>query len=205
MTEQQTVSILSSLRVAYPYFYRNITPNDIALTVRAWQEVFQNEPFELVEIAVKNLLETHTDYPPNIGHIKQKMREITATATDEPTNEDLWLKLKRAAENGLYGAKEEFEKLPPILQRFLGSPGQLRDYAMMDSERFNTVTKGQFLKQIEVERERERYRKSIPPATLELLRTVAAGMALPESASVDHETRMEQVYRATGDWWEKST
>lgn len=162
MTQKETAQILALLNAAYPAFYGKYSADEIKGIVNLWAEMFAEDDFGLVKYALKDLIATHTGYPPDIAALKAKIKSIVQAATDKPTHEELWQMLKAATSNGFYGAKQEFEKLPPVLQRYVGSPATLREYAMIDSDTFNTVNHGQFLKQIKIIEEREEYSNSMP-------------------------------------------
>ena len=59
--------------------------------------------------------------------------------------------------------------MPPILKRYLGVPETLAEFGKMEESTFNTVAKGQFLKQIGSIRERERFDLQTPSEVKALL------------------------------------
>ena len=162
MTREEVTNMLRLLKVTYPAFYSKMKRNDLILIVDMWSEMFKDDDANIVKYALKELIATHNGYPPDIAALKNKIKEICLTASGEPTNEELWLMLKKAVSNGYYGAKEEFEKLPPVLKRYVGSPHTLTELACIESDTFDTVTHGQFLKQINAIKEREEYSKRMP-------------------------------------------
>ena len=162
MTREEVTNMLRLLKVTYPAFYSKMKRNDLILIVDMWSEMFKDDDANIVKYALKELVATHSGYPPDIAALKNKIKEICLTASGEPTNEELWLMLKKAVSNGYYGAKEEFEKLPPVLKRYVGSPHTLTELACIESDTFDTVTHGQFLKQINAIKEREEYSKRMP-------------------------------------------
>jgi len=162
LTQNETAQILALLNAAYPAFYSKYSEYEISGIVNLWTEMFADDDFGVVKYALKELIATHTGFPPDIAALKAKINSIVQAATDKPTHEELWHMLKAATKNSIYGAQQEFEKLPPVLKRFVGSPSSLREYAMIDPDTFNTVTRGQFLKQIKVIEEREEYSRSLP-------------------------------------------
>lgn len=162
MNRLETLEMLALLRAAYPAFYSRLSPGDMRSVEVLWCEMFAGDDIAVVKYSLHKLIESHSGYPPDIAAVKQKIRELTAAVTGEPTDEELWGLLRRAVANGLYGAKEEFEKLPAVLKTFLGSPSTLTEYAMIDSDTFNTVTHGQFLKQIPSVKSRADYRETMP-------------------------------------------
>lgn len=162
MTREETSQMLTILKAAYPTFYRNMSQKEAMATLNLWAEMFAGDDVTVVKFALHRLIETHTGFPPDIAEVKTHIRMLVLASTGEPTDEELWRMLRRAAANGLYGSSEEFERLPPVLQRYCGSPSALRDMAVMDEKTLDTVSKGQFLKQITVIRERQEYRDSLP-------------------------------------------
>jgi hypothetical protein len=168
VTREETLKVLSLLREAYPFFYSKTA--DIEPAVNLWHAIFSDDDSRLVAKAVMELISTHAGYPPDIATVKNKIRALISSVSGEDTDEELWHRLKRALSNGLYGAAEEFEKLPTVLKRYAGSPSTLRDMAEIDTETLNTVVHGQFLKQIAAVRERERAAASLSEPEKELIR-----------------------------------
>ncbi len=165
--------MLTLLRIAYPNFYRQMKAEDGVLTLGLWSEAFCDDDVNVVKFALKELIATHTGFPPDIAAVKERIRAMQSAVSGDPSDEQLWQILKRAAENGYYGAREEFDALPPVLQSYCGSPSALRDMAMIPAETLNTVTRGQFLKQIRIHRERDDFGRRLPEAARAAL--MAAG------------------------------
>ena len=162
MTRGETLQILSLLRASYPAFYSKFGKQELENIVSLWTEMFEDDDFRIVKYALKDLIATHTGYPPDIAALKNKIKEICSASLNEPTDEELWIRLKKAIGNGLYGAKQEFDKLPPVLQRYCGSPATLRELAVVSEDVLNTVNHGQFLKQIKIIKDREEYAAKLP-------------------------------------------
>ena len=187
MTIDETLQILSLLRASYPLFYSKFKKAELESIASLWAEMFEHDDFNITKYALKELIATHTGFPPDIAALKNKIKEIVSAATEEPTNEELWQKLKKAAGNGYYGAQKEFDNLPPVLQRYLGSPNALRELAMVEVDTLNTVVHGQFLKQIGIIKEREEYERNMP-AELKMLIS-SAHKALPNKSGLMIEGR----------------
>lgn len=167
MTREETTSVLKILKVSYPAFYSKFSRDDMVAVLDLWTEMFADDDIRVVKVALFKLIETHKGYPPDIAALKEKIRELVVAATGELTDEELWQMLRKAASNGYYGAREEFDRLPRVVQRYLGSPSALRDLAVLDEKTLNTVTKGQFLKQIVSLRERQEFADSLPEGVKE--------------------------------------
>ena len=171
MTREETSACLKILRLAYPTFYSRMRIADMRDTLDLWATIFVDDDPRIVTHAIRDLIQTHTGFPPEIADVKQKIREIVSAVTGAQTDEELWLTLIDATKNGYYGAEEEFQKLPPVVKRWCASPSRLRDLSHVDTEVLNTVVHGQFLKQITAMREQEEYKARLP---LELQEYIAS-------------------------------
>lgn len=143
MNRQEVVAVLAVLKTAYPGFYRNTNRADAQAAVDLWLDLFADDPAPLVGAAVKALIATdEKGYPPHIGAVKAKLRQLSAPARD--TEAEAWGKVLKAISRGLYDSGPEFQALPPDLQRLVGSPRQLREWAMLDSDTVNSVVASNF-------------------------------------------------------------
>lgn len=173
MTRQETAEVLAVLKTAYPAFYSQKRREELNAVLDLWTHMFAAEPVEAVKIALVELIAEHSGFPPDIAAVKKKLRNMVRAVTGEPTDEELWQIYCDAASHCLYRERAAFDQLPPILQKYAGSPSALVEHAKMDSETFRTVVKGQFLKQIPVLREREEYRNRLPENVKQLLGSLA--------------------------------
>lgn len=177
MTRDEVIAILGIMRTAYPRFYANMKKDELLQTVDLWFEMFKGDNPLLVTNAVKKLI-TELEFPPTIADVKKSMYSLTDRSE---TSIELWNRFLKAASRSCYNSVEEYEKLPDILKKFVGSPMQLKDYAMMDSDTVNSVIKGQFLKHIEILKQREKEEKMMLPGVRDLINQLALG---DEKASV---------------------
>lgn len=143
MDRQETMKILSVLRGAYPAFYRDTSRQEAEAIVNLWAGMFAEDDYQLVAAAVKALIVADKKgFPPVIGQVKEYIRKLTAP--EEMTEQEAWALVSKAIRNGTWGAKEEFEALPPQIQRIVGSPTQLSDWAKMDSDSVHSVVASNF-------------------------------------------------------------
>lgn len=171
MTRQETGAIMDILATAYPRFYSGREAPDPAKTLNLWAAMFAGEPVELVAAAVKcYIAEDDKGYPPHIGAIKNAVYRLQSHA--EPDEAEVWERIRRAIANSAYGAAEEFAALPEPLQRLVGSPGQLRDWAMMDSAAVSGVVASNVQRAWRARRESRRREMLLPE---EVRRALAGG------------------------------
>ena len=162
MNKQETIKTLSVLKAAYPMFYSKQTKNDLEITVTLWETIFKNDSYEVVMIALNALITKHSGFPPDIAALRKQIDDMTLAAIGDPTDEELWRMLTEAVLMGWNRTHEAFDQLPPILKRYVGAPETLAEFGKMDETAFNTVAKGQFLKQIGSIRDRERFEEQTP-------------------------------------------
>lgn len=165
MNKIETTKILAVLKAFYPNFYKDVD-TEFENVVVLWNDMFKDCDYKLVAIAIKELVNTF-QYPPTIADIKNKMYELTNV--NDISSTDLWDKLLKAIRNGNYGAEKEFEELPEIVKEYVKNPAQLREMASMSSDVIHSVVKGQFLKQIESLKERNKNRNMMLLETRKVL------------------------------------
>ncbi len=192
MTREDTTSVLTILKVTYPSFYAKFSRDEMFAIVDLWSEMFRDDDVNIVKYALKELISTHSGFPPDIAKLKSKMNEISEVATGNNTDEELWQILKKAVSNGYYGSEEEFEKLPKALKRYCGTARTLRELAEIDADTFNTVNHGQFLKQISNIRKREEFSERMPEAVKDYI--TSATKNLDETSLIEnHNDRKDEV------------
>ena len=146
MTRDETTMILGILKAAYPNFYKDMKTQELTAIIDLWEEMFESEDVNMVKQAVKDLINS-SQYPPTIADIKDKLLDLKRVKEDLT---EAWNVLLKAIGSGIYNSEEGFESLTPIGKKFIRTPHQLRELAMMDSETINSVVKGQFFKQAEI-------------------------------------------------------
>lgn len=189
MTRQETGIIMDILSAAYPRFYSGPDAPDMRSVINLWAEMFAREDVALVAAAVKSIIEgDEGGFPPNIGQVKAKMRLLTGT--EDMTEAEAWNQIARAVRNGIYGANEEFQRLTPLLQRIVGSPAQLREWAMMDSRTLHSVVASNFQRSYRTAALREREMEKLPPEVRTMVqRMEAKGARLPGSGGAEKPSR----------------
>lgn len=175
MTREETIKILAVLRAAYPRFYAGMGKAELENIVSLWQGSFA-EPYSMVSASVKILIESdEKGFPPVIGQVKAKIRLLTQR--EDMTEAEAWSMVSKAVRNGLYGSAEEFDKLPPPLQKLVGSPSQLRERAMMDSETVNSVVASNFQRSYKVIAAREAEVAKLPEDVRQLVGLLGGSMS----------------------------
>lgn len=175
MTREETKAILAILKAGYPNFYKDMTKEDATNTINLWTTMFADDPAQVVTEAVKSLMCT-LKFPPTIADVKEKIALITQPPT--MTEMEAWQMVKSAI--SYYNAAETFERLPPILRRIVGSPNQLREWALMDNETVNSVVQSNFMRSYKVVAAREKEHAMLPESTRQMIAGLTERMALTD-------------------------
>lgn len=179
MTREETRDLLAVLQWAYPHAYRGMSKIDADATVALWAELFKDDPAEEVAVAVKALIATReVGYAPTIGEVKERLRRLRNPGG--LSEAQAWALVSRACGNGIYGAEREFQKLPPEIQRVVGSPQQLREWAMTDASALQTVVASNFQRAYRATQERERESAMLPAELRQAIGGMTERWMLPE-------------------------
>ena len=163
MTESEIGRLVYGVRNAYPRFYAKMGAEDFKGMMLAWSMVLGEYEFQLVAQAVKLYLSSDvTGFPPSPGQIVDKIYKITDPENATMTAMEAWALVRKAIQNGYYGAEEEFAKLPTACQRAIGSPSNLRELAQLDIDQVETVEQSHFIKAYNTQVIRERETAKMP-------------------------------------------
>lgn len=177
MKRENVIKMLTLLKTAYPRYYKDTTKEEAQNTIYLYQTMFKDEDIELILIAIKELINTF-QYPPTIADIKNKMYSLQHMNDPLKDNNYLWDIFSKACSHSAYNSQKEYDKLPLILQRFAGSPQRLFTYSQLQASEFETVIKGQFLKQIEILKAREKEEEQIAPEVKQKLNEIEVARLL---------------------------
>lgn len=179
MDRLETAEILTVLKAAYPQFYNGLSVEDANGIVDLWAEMFKDEPAAVVALAVKAMIASRTNtFPPNIGEVKAQTLKMQMP--QEMTAAEAWALVYRAISNSSYCAREEYDRLPPAIQRLVGSPNQLREWGMMNSETVQSVVASNFQRSYTARVKSDREYMTLPSDIKQMLSGVTQQFALGE-------------------------
>lgn len=192
----ETAKLMAILETAYPMFYAKKTQQEREDAIRLWAEMFADEPGEVVAMAVKALIKSRVStFPPGIGEITEMIHQIMQP--DQMTELEAWGLVLKAVSNSIYNSGEEFRKLPEVVQRLVGAPSQLREWAAMDSATLNSVVASNFQRSYKARAKNERDYLALPSSVKAFMASIAEGMKMPElpSGEITADQRMEAMRR----------
>lgn len=167
MTRGETIKILMVIQAAYP----NYKPQDKTVAVNVWTEMLGDIPYEQVSAALKAYIQTDKNgFAPGIGDIREKAQMLFGE--DVEINEtEAWSLVLKAIRRSTYYSEEEFLKLPDIIQRSVGSPRQLREWATLEDVDGKTLTvlQSNFQRTFRAEQQKEREKQKLSPDVSRLI------------------------------------
>lgn len=177
MDRTQTIKILAVLKSAYPHAFQNMTKTDGEAMLNLWMSMFTEESYEEVNAAIGALIATRTvGFSPTIGEVKEQLRKLHHHSDIDENA--AWVLVSRACRNSSYHSVEEFNKLPPEVQRTVGSPEQLKQWAGMDADVVESVVASNFKKAFRVQAERAAEISKLPPQIRQQMLGIADSMKM---------------------------
>ena len=183
MQREDVIKVLMMIQAAYP----NYKPQDKTIAVNTWYMMLKDYECQVVEAALKMYIATDTSgFAPAIGQIIDKIKSVTSP--NELNGMEAWSLVSNALRNGYYGAEQEFEKLPVTVQKAVGSPDNLRNWAQSDSKSIETVIQSNFMRTYETELKRQNEELKIPADVRQLISSISVGkQRLIESGGKENE------------------
>lgn len=142
METNETLKILSILELTFQNFMSKMDSAKKKELVTVWTQFLSDQEYSIISNAVAAYIMTDTTgYAPTIGQIRTKAYDLT----HEPgmTELDAWSCVLKAMGNSMYYSVEEHAKLPPEVRSSV-TPEQLKDWAIVDMEKFGEVLASNF-------------------------------------------------------------
>lgn len=150
------------------YFPRdNVLPTENAL--RLWYAELKDIPYQIAYAALRKYVSTNK-FAPTIADIREQAAELYNQREGDISENTAWQLVWKAICNSGYHAEEEFEKLPEMVKRAVGSASQLRQWGLSEVND-NTISywKSDFQRIYRLERQKELERRKLSPDVLKLI------------------------------------
>lgn len=176
------------LMVTYP----NYNPIDEELSAETWASVTEEYTYDQVNVALKSYMKSNTSgFAPVPGQIIDKIH--TMTQPHELNEMEAWSLVSRAIRNSTYNSVSEFEKLPPLVQKAVGLPDNLREWAMTENLNHEVVMSN-FQRAYKTELKRHEELQKMPKNIRNLIEKANVG-----SYSAKIEEKRQQAIESTID------
>lgn len=179
MKPKEVAQILDLIQTEYPHSFSALSADQMALKLELWTKEFQGDDARLVYTAVRLLFESGMQFAPNIGDIRKKMQTILQK--EELSEQQAWALVSKATKNSGYQAGKEFSKLPPLIQRIVGSPEQLRTWALMEAETVESVVASNFMRSYKAVAAKEKEMSMYPESLKSMISKLQIGEGVVKS------------------------
>lgn len=205
MTIKETAKLIAVIAEVYPRF---MDGRNIQSTVTIWQKIFSGDGYAEVEAAFFAFVSTdEKGFAPAPGALRALLNKLRQPQ-GETTETEAWAMVQKATRNSIYNADKEFAALPEDVQRSVGSPSVLREWAMMDTETLNSVVASNFMRGYRARAVQVREMQKLPPAVREVFGLLTDAFRMPEARieapkrpSIETEQEKPQ-YIEPGKGWE---
>ena len=141
MTNEEFKILLKTMKALYPK--EDFLKDEYAANL--WYEALCDLSYNDLAKAVMLHVQS-SDFLPTIHSLREQVVKLAPKEAESYMTEgEFFALVDRAVRNSLYHAEDEFNRLPPLVQRTIGSHEALAALGMVDEETFQTVTRGQLL------------------------------------------------------------
>ena len=154
------------------YFPRdNVLPTENAMQL--WYLELKDIPYQSAYMALRKYVSTNK-FAPTIADIREQVSELNGRGESELNETAAWSLVLKAIRRSTYYSNEEFAKLPPVVQRAVSSPRQLREWALLEDVDGKTLTviQSNFQRAFRAEQQREKERSKLSPDILKLMKPI---------------------------------
>lgn len=139
MTREEVKKILMIMDASYP----NFKVEDLTSTIDAWLFALEDEDYTAITVALKTFLKTSgSAFAPSASQLIEMAYK--PKSLNQLSEVEAWDLVSKAVRRSAYNAEEEFNKLPPVVQKAVGSPSMLHAWSQSDLEAFETVVASNF-------------------------------------------------------------
>lgn len=155
MTREECKQLIMICEATYP----NFRASNPAETLNAWEMVLGEYDYQTMLMALKMYIHTSgSAFAPSVSEMiamtrkPQEMADQMKLLNSNWDAELLWREVRPAIRNGLYNCEAEFDKLSEPAKKLVGDPQQLREWAMMESEKIDSYIMKSFKDGVESKR-----------------------------------------------------
>ena len=163
MSIDEFTTIVKTLKTVYadPKYI----PNQDAVMV--WYQLLKDLEYKQCMNAVSSIMQT-SKFLPTVAEIREQCANHTTKPLD---GMEAWGKyVIRAIRDSAYHSEERFAEMPEVVQRAVGSPQTLYEWAITKDENAMSNAQARFLRAYESASNRAHYERQISPALLNAIR-----------------------------------
>lgn len=176
MDKNEASDVLAILMAVYPNGFKHVqTEIDINMMADLWARVFKDWSYADVSNAVDSVIATNkTNFPPSPGLVMDQLIKITSRP--EMTEMEGWQLVFKAVKNSAWHSVEEFNKLPLVLQKSVGSPEMLQSWASMPEDTVQSVVQSNFMRTFRAKKIQDNEYKALPCDVKNMTKQLSEGL-----------------------------
>lgn len=175
MTAAETAELIAILREYYP---RDVESTSIKAKVKAWHMILQDWDYELVKAAAVAFVSSDDrGFMPAPGQILDKIKTLAETGA-LPAGEAWRLVSDAVTRCDRFNPAKEYNKLPPEVQRAVGSPQMLVEWGNVDPQSFQTVIASNFRRAYDTRQKREQEIAVLPESVRRVIGELSDRLSL---------------------------
>lgn len=185
--------IVAVMMVSFPSY----KPIETELAAIELSKDLDGYSYQQVDTALRMYKRSNTSgFAPTSGQLISMLHMVERP---QQLNEmEAWSLVSKALRNSVYKSEEEFDKLPQIVQKVVGSPNQLRTWAMDDNYN-ESVISSNFIKTYRVVAKREEEISKMPDDVARLIRNMDRTSYLPNTDKKEVEMINSKAIQKQGE------
>lgn len=160
MTREEFIILAKAMNTMYP----DMKIAKDKETMDVWFAMMGDMDYKTCAAALQVHVNT-SPYPPKVVDFRK-----FAAKSNELNETEAWALVAKAIRKSSYYSEEEFEKLPPAVQKAVGSPINLSSWALLPSNEVHSVVASNFMRAYRAEAERAKTESMIPIGVREAAR-----------------------------------
>ena len=182
MTTEETKKLLMTINALFPT-WKVENPQE---TVMAWSWALKDYPAEGIMGALEIYSKTDkSGFAPSVSQLINCMHKPTDNG--QLSEGEAWALVKKAIQDGNYHSEERFAELPPLVQKAVGTPSMIRQWAMCETSEVNTVIMSNFQRSYKTILSRNEFDRRIPDPLGELVKGIAERLSGQQYLTTDDE------------------
>lgn len=131
MNRQEAFKVIVALKAVYNNAFSKYTEADYSNLADAWVMCLEDYSYQQVSMGVKSYMTTNTSqFPPVPAQIIDEICKLKAATEEKPLEaSEAWALVDKAIRNSAYNSQAEFDKLPLLVQKAVGSAECLKSMA----------------------------------------------------------------------------
>ena len=180
MTRDEVKEIIMIMTYTYP----NYKPADVRATVDTWTAILASYQSADIKAALHAYILSDTKgFAPSPGQLIDKVPSFSF----EMSEMEAWSLVSKAVSNSIYNAKEEYEKLPVIVQKVLRTHEVLYEWALMEADTVQSVIQSNFMRNYRIILQREKDNSKLPLQLKQLLKSEIATLTIDEKTESNED------------------